>query len=119
MPSPPEASRCAVIESADWNGWINAMPGPGAQRTLHVTGRITLPTPGYGVTLREGPADRSAIPVQQLILELTPPAGMVSQVIVTQEVAYQGPAIAQRYRAVRIMCAGTQLAEITDIVTAH
>jgi len=119
-PMPEESpARCAVIESSNWNAWINSMPGPGAQRTLHVTGQITLPTPGYTVALREGPADRSAVPVQQLILDLTPPSGMVSQVIVTQEIAYQGPAIAQQYRAVRVMCAGTQLAEITEIITAH
>lgn len=119
-PAMPEHSNaCAVIESSDWAAWINAMPGPGATRTLHVTGRITLPTPGYAVTVREGPADRSAVPVQQLILELTPPSGMVSQVLFTQEVAYQGPAIAQQYRAVRVMCAGAQLAEITDIQIAH
>ena len=34
-------------------------------------------------------------------------------------VRYEGPAIAQQYRAVRIMCGGQQLAEITDIVTAQ
>ena len=117
--SNPASGRCAVIESSDWNAWINAMPGPGAVRTLHVTGRITLPTPGYGAALREGPADRSAVPVQQLILNLTPPGGMVAQVLTTQEVRFEGPAIAQNYRGVRIMCAGAQLAEITEIITAH
>ncbi|HRP12226.1 MAG TPA: hypothetical protein PLK37_14445, partial [Terricaulis sp.] len=44
MPEQPAAGNCAVIESSDWAAWINAMPGPGAQRTLIVTGRITLPT---------------------------------------------------------------------------
>ena len=118
MPESP-AAQCAVIESSDWAAWINAMPGPGAQPALIVTGQITLPTPGFSATLREGIADRSAQPVQQLVLELTPPSGMVSQVIVTQPVRYEGPAIAQRYRAVRVVCAGRMLAEITEIPIAH
>lgn len=119
MPEQPAAGNCAVIESSDWAAWINAMPGPGAQRTLIVTGRIMLPTPGYTITLREGPADRSANPVQQLILDLAPPGGMVSQVITTAEVRYEGPAIAQTYRGVRVMCAGAAIADITEVQTAH
>ena len=119
-PAPGQAGReCAVYESSDWAAWINAMPGPGAQRTLHVTGRIVVPTPGYSATLTAGAADRSAIPTQQLNLNLTTTDGMVLQVLTTREVAYEGPAIAQQYRAVRIMCGGAQLAEITDITIAH
>lgn len=119
-PEQPEtAAACAVIESSDWAAWVNAMPGPGAQRTLIVTGRITLPTPGYTAALREGPADRSAMPVQQLILDLTPPSGMVSQALFTEEVRFEGTAIAQTYRGVRVMCAGSPLAEITEVQTAH
>ena len=57
--------------------------------------------------------------MQQLILHATAPSGMVTQVVTPTPVRYEGPAIAQQYRAVRIMCDGTQLAEITDIVTAQ
>lgn len=121
-PTPVTESRsnaCPVYESSDWAAWINAMPGPGAQRTLHVTGRIVVPTPGYTATLTAGIADRSAIPVQQLNLNLSTTDGMALQVLTPLEVAYEGPAIAQQYRAIRIMCAGEQIAEITEIETAH
>lgn len=115
----PPANACAVYESSDWAAWINAMPGPGAQRTLHVTGRIVVPTPNYTATLTAGIADRSAIPVQQINLNLTTTDGMALQVLTPLEVRYEGPAIAQNYRAIRIMCGGRAIAEITEIETAH
>jgi hypothetical protein len=115
----PPASNCAVIANRNWSAHINAMPGPNAQRTLIVTGEVDLPTPGYTVALDLGPADRSAIPVQQLVVNTTAPTAIVPQVVTQYPVRYEGPAIAQQYRAVRIMCGGQQLAEITDIVIAQ
>ena len=117
-PARPNAS-CPVVESRAWAAWVNAMPGPGATRELIATGEIVLPTPGYRATLSAGAADRSATPVQQLILDLTPPSGPVAQVLTTESVRYQGPAISMRYRAVRIMCGGQMLAEITDVPVAQ
>jgi len=118
-PALPRPAGCAAIESRDWTAWINRMPGPGARPALHVSGEIDLPTPGFAVTLREGPADRSAVPTQQLILDLAAPNAMVAQVITTQTVRYEGRAIAERYRAIVITCAGQRLAEITDIPDVH
>jgi hypothetical protein len=118
-PTPEPEARCAVSASRDWSAWINRMPGPGATPTLHVTGQIDLPTPGYTATLTAGAADRSATPVQQLILNITPPSGMVAQVITTETVNYQGPTIAQSYRGVTIRCAGQTLAEITEVPDVH
>lgn len=118
VPSPVTGS-CPVIESRDWAAWVNAMPGPAATKELIVTGQVTLPTPGYAVTLTAGMADRSATPVQQLVLTATAPTGMVPQVLTTQAVRYQGPAISMNYRAIRIMCGGTMLTEITDVPVAR
>jgi hypothetical protein len=113
VPAPPQQSAsCPVIDSRNWSAHINAMPGPGAQRTLIVSGEVDLPTPGYGVTLAAGAADRSAIPVQQLILDAQAPGGMTTQVVTAHQVRYDGPAIAQQYRAVRVMCGRRELAEL-------
>lgn len=118
--SPPQpVTSCPVIESRDWAAWVNAMPGPGATKQLIATGQVVLPTPGYTVTLTAGMADRSATPMQQLILTATPPTGMVTQVLTTQPVRYEGPAISMNYRAVRIMCGGEMLSEITDVPVAR
>lgn len=118
-PLPPPVSSCPVIESRTWAAWVNAMPGPKAANTLIVTGEIVLPTPGYTATLTAGMADRSARPVQQLILTLTPPDGVVAQVLTPTSVRYEGPAISQQYSGVRIMCGGAMLTEIDDVVVAR
>lgn len=117
-PSQPSA-ECPVIESRAWAAWVNAMPGPGAKAELIATGEIVVPTPGYRATLTAGAADRSATPVQQLILDLTPPSGPVAQVLTTESVRYQGPAISMQYRGVRIMCGGKMLTEIMDVPVAR
>ena len=117
-PSGPAAS-CPVIESRAWAAWVSAMPGPGATKELIAIGEIVLPTPGYTSTLKAGAADRSATPVQQLILTATPPSGIVPQVLTTQPVRYQGPAISMQYRAIRIICGGRMLSEITDVPVAR
>lgn len=112
------AMACAVAESRNWTAHINAMPGPEAQRTLIVAGEVDLPSPGYGATLAEGPADRSTVPYQTLNLVVTPPAPdtMAPQVITPTQVQFSGPAIAQQYAGVRIMCEGQQLAEVVVTV---
>ncbi|WP_411818240.1 hypothetical protein [Hyphococcus sp. DH-69] len=114
-----QANDCPVIASRNWNAWINAMPGPDATRSLHVTGEIDLPTPGYEIEMIAGVADRSAIPTQRLIIKATPPSGMVTQVITTESVSYSGPAIADLYRSIMVLCGDTVLTEITELQLAQ
>lgn len=114
-----QTAGCPVAQSRNWTAYVNRMPGPDARPMLNVQGEIDLPTPGYRIELLAGRADRSATPVQQLALELTPPGGIVAQVIQTEMVRFQGPAIASRYRGVTIMCGGKALAEITEVSTVY
>ena len=109
---------CAASDSRNWTAHINAMPGPNAERTLIVAGEVDLPSPGYSATLAAGPADRSAVPYQVINLVVTPPAEgtMSAQVITPTAVNYSGPAIAQQYAGVRIVCEGQQLAEVVVTV---
>lgn len=109
---------CPVIDSMDWQAWVNKMPGPDGP-TLHVTGQITLPTPGYEVTLTLGPLDRMAIPTQRIVLEANPPEGMAAQVLDVVDVTFTHPAQARRYGAVVIVCEDTLLAEISPIEDVH
>lgn len=115
----PAGKTCAVIESSDWKAWVNRMPGPGATPTLIVEGKVTLPTPGYTVELKLGRADRSMTPIQQLVLETTPPSGQVMQVLTPHTARIDTPAIVAKYKAVRIVCNGNVIAEITDVPDAY
>ncbi|WOI52546.1 hypothetical protein [Parvularcula sp. LCG005] len=109
------ASSCPIMKSRDWQAWVDAVPGAEAQRTLRISGQVDLPTPGYSWSFKEGVADRSATPRQTLMLELTPPDGMVTQVVTTEQIDYSGPALAPSYRAIVITCQGETIAEVTDV----
>lgn len=114
-----ESAACPVIDSRNWTAWVNAMPGPDSQMKLYVTGEIDLPTPGYEISWTEGMADRSMTPVQRLMLTVTPPDGMAAQVITTESVRYEGPALVKTYGGVIVMCGGSPLAEIDDVTVAE
>ena len=118
-PPAPAPNACAVIESSDWKAWVNRMPGIGATPILIVEGQVTLPTPGYTVELKLGRADRSMVPVQQLILQTTAPSGQVMQVLTPQTARLDTPAIVAKYKAVQIVCGGNVIAEITDVPDAY
>jgi hypothetical protein len=103
-----------VIASSGWNAWIDRMPGPNDNPTLHVRGTVTVPQDGFTFTWREGPMDRMMPPGLRLILEPRPPE-IGTQVISEEPVAYSGPAFPQGYRVIYVICGEDQLAEITDI----
>ena len=119
-PAPPtKKNDCAILESSNWQAWVDAMPGPDATPTLHVTGEIVLPTPGYTIEWQMGALDRMQPPGQRLSISTTPPDGMVTQVITTVEVAYAGETAITNYREVIVSCGGEMLATISDVVVAQ
>lgn len=112
--APPEepVATCAVIDSRNWKAWT-ASDGTGT--TLHVSGEVDLPTPGYGAVLRIGATDRAMPPGQTVHLDLTPPEGLVAQVVTATPVELQSPGAYPEYRSVAILCGGKQIADITPV----
>lgn len=122
---PADAPRaCPVIESGDWTAFVNAMPGPDARPQLIVSGSVSLPSAGYTVELLPGPTDRSAVPVQTVILQATPPDGPAATVVTLAEVRLSLPALdaapgaPSPYSGVRVLCGDRELAFISPIETA-
>lgn len=114
-PVAEETATCPVIESSDWAASIAPVPGNSSRSILSVTGKVTMPTPGYTFAWDQGALDRSAVPSFELKLSARAPDGMVSQVLDTREVSYSGPAAAQRYRAITVTCEGTVLGRIENV----
>lgn len=111
----PGEGPCPITESKEWGAWINAMPGPGSGRPrLIVKGNVTVPTGGWTLKLEQGPLAESDPPVQTMELLATPPSGMATQAIVTQEVRAELPAL-PRYGSVVIRCGSETLATIRDV----
>ena len=117
-------SACPVSDSRDWTAFVNAMPGPDARPELIVSGTVVLPTAGYTVGLRPGPADLSAQPVQTVQLVAIPPDGPAATVLSEVDVRLSMPSLAVQpgegapYRGVQIFCEGAELAFITPVETA-
>jgi len=114
-----EPEACAVLDSRNWEAWINRMPGPGAVAMVHVAGKVDMRSGGYTFRWEEGPMDRSAVPVLRLKLVPRAPDGMATMAITTEAVAYQAPALSGGYRRVVIGCGGTTLGEITEIMDVY
>jgi hypothetical protein len=100
----------------DWRAWIDAMPGPGAQPRLIVSGQVDIPA-GMTATLRPGPLDRMMPPGQRFTLELAPGGGPSGPQQVRGEVK---PALPQ-YREVIVTCGGEAIGRVdgSAIETAH
>ncbi|MBB3032651.1 hypothetical protein [Alteriqipengyuania lutimaris] len=113
--STPPADECPVYESRDWQAWIDTMPGPGAKPTLHITGEVDMPTPGWSVELIGGPADRMNPPGLRFRLEAEKPDGMTMQVITPTEVRYAETTPYSAIRQIVITCGDEALATITDV----
>lgn len=119
-PVGPVTAACPVIGDGRWQAWLDAMPGPGDGRpTLNIAGEVDLPTPGWGLRLVPGPADRMMPPSQRFRLEASKPRGMGAQVVTPMTVKYREKASYPAYRSIIVLCGDRALATITDIPTVR
>lgn len=107
-------SACPVLGSRNWQA-VLAKSSNGGPLSLSVTGEVDLPTPGYAISLRQGITDRAMPPSQQIITEFTPPQGMVTQVVTTEQLRFTLPNALPGYRSIVVRCGDSALATITDI----
>ncbi len=118
--APPDspAPDCRVIRSSGWHAHVDAMPGPNDNPRLIVSGRVTVPTGGYRVSLRMGQVAES-YPVQVTVyLDATPPSGMATQALVTHDVRGSWRS-EERVGSVTIRCGSGVLARIDNVETVH
>jgi hypothetical protein len=111
-------SPCHALSSADWSAHVERIPDhhnrPLLKRTLIVTGKVTVPSDGYAVSLDVGPVERLDAPVQQILLRTTPPDTPTSQTPATLDVRGAFPAL-KRYGAVTIRCGDGVVAIIKPV----
>lgn len=88
-PSQPVASeRCLASQPKDQYFWINGMPGPGLSNNPPLLAKFTVTTgtPGYQFALKVNRVMESS--PEQVVLDLivTPPSGIVAQVVTENNV---------------------------------
>jgi hypothetical protein len=116
--SPPTGARCPILRSGEWNAWVNMMPGPGARPTLHVTGKVVVPTGGHQMHF-DPLIVRESYPAQGVArLRVTPPSGPATQAVMTHDVRWEWP-LTQQVGSLEIVCEGETLARIQQVQQAH
>ena len=108
----PVSLPCGIIAHRGWT----ASRSTGLTPALTIAGEVDLGTPGYAVSLARDPAEAAGAAEPRLILTLTPPSGMVTQVVTAHPVNYFGPA-PNAITQVHIACDGQDITSIA--VTAE
>jgi hypothetical protein len=94
-------SLVAVVEMSKlpstWRAWVE-----GDKRTLHVTGTVDAPDPGYQVKLKKAKSQDKKSGEYRLDLVLTPGKGMWTQVITPKPVSYTEKELKTAYARVAI-----------------
>ncbi|HEV2746901.1 MAG TPA: hypothetical protein VGW34_06345 [Allosphingosinicella sp.] len=93
------------------------MPGPERPKLI-VTGKVTVPTGGYRLSLEQGPLLELHPPIQHVLLSVRPPSEGATQAVVTHEVRGEFPAL-DAYGAVTVKCGPEVLAEIRPVARAY
>lgn len=109
-------AACPALDSRDWSA--DLVQNPYGTYALVLRGVIDLPTPGYRTAWRQGPMDMALPPGWRLQLEITPPGGIVPQVITPVHVEAHFDTPIDRFRVIYVVCDGEALAELKDIALA-
>jgi hypothetical protein len=106
---------CPFRGTKEWKAWVNAMPGPGAQRTLIVIGQVDVGSDGYAGKLSLGALDKSMPPTQHVNLDLVEKSGAKAG---WQEVRIDHRPAAS-YKAVTIDCHGQEVGHVEPVTEAQ
>jgi hypothetical protein len=113
----PVYSACHAIGSSDWRAWVERHASAQKRATLVVTGKVTVPTGGYSVSLARGPVQQLDPPVQQVLVRTDPPEGVATQAITVHDVRGEFPA-QNGSGPVTIRCGDGTLAIISKVEAA-
>ncbi len=108
----PSLDPCPALDSRNWTAWTAP---DGAGHALTIEGEIDMPTPGYALSWREGPADRAMPPGLRVYLDAAPPADLVMQVVTPTPVTYTLKGASPVYRVIYVLCGGETIGEIADV----
>ena len=115
---PLDNTLCRSAAQGDWSAHVNAMPGPGARRTLIVMGSVGV-KPATRTTLRLSPQVMESDPPQYtVILDMSLPRSPTVDSRERRNVRGQWP-MRGEVGAVHIRCGGRIVASIKDGVVAQ
>lgn len=119
-PPPGPMETCPVQSAHSWQAWVNAMPGPGQQPTLHVTGVVVTPSAAHRVEFVPVLEERRSYPVQVVArLWVLSPTGGASGPAHSHQVRWNWPLKSGPVGSLTITCGERTIAENLPVRTAH
>lgn len=124
-------TTCPFISSSNWRAWIEpaasaaddevgtVVKGERPSKTLKISGTAVLPTPGYRIEFQQGITDRAAPPAVRIHILAQAPEGIVTQVLSTEQLEASFATPLQLYRAVKVYCGDTLIADIPKVALAR
>jgi hypothetical protein len=114
--APGADAPCPILSSTGWRAWVDRSAGPDRQPTLFLTGRVTLPTPGFGLEFEPTLVQRESHPVQVgARIRATRPEGIVAQVVTASDIRWQWPLQSASVGSVTVECGGRVLATVAPV----
>jgi hypothetical protein len=111
--TPESTSTCHGGNVHDWEAWNNVMPGSG--KSFHLIGKVTVNTGGWKAELVKRAPQGFNPQILMLDLKVTPPDGIVTQVITELDVRYTETGV--KYKQAQVFCNGDAIAllEVKDV----
>jgi hypothetical protein len=110
----PQSSPCNGGNVHDLEAWNNVMPGSG--KAFHLIGKVTVNTGGWKAELVKRAPQGFNPQILMLDLKVTPPEGMVTQVITELEVRFSETGTT--YKQAHVFCNGNSIA-LLEVKDAH
>jgi hypothetical protein len=114
--TPLPSSACAIVNSSDWQAWVDAMPGPDSHPKLIVTGKVTQRNGGrafFATQIQAGETSPAQVTADLRAMNPVDPSTGVSTVAVRGEWPMNPPV-----GSVTVTCGGQVLAHIAPVGTA-
>jgi hypothetical protein len=109
---------CRAAANGEWSAHVNAMPGPGARRTLILTGMVGV-KPAAHIRLSLAPEVMESHPPQYtVVVDISLPRRPTIDMLERRNVRGEWP-VRGEVGAVHIRCGGRIVASIRDVVVAH
>ncbi len=115
---PTAPGLCRAAANGQWSAHVNAMPGPGARRTLILSGVVGV-KPAARIRLSLAPEVMESDPPQYIaVVDISLPRRPTVDMLERRQVRGEWR-VSGDVGAVHIRCGGRIVASVRDVVTAH
>ena len=103
-------AECNGANTHNWKAWNNVMPI--GDKTVHITGKVTVPSGGWKALLSERIPQGINSEILLLDLSVTPPSGPTTSPVLDLEVHYSKKYMTRKYIRAQVFCSEKLIADL-------